>query len=198
MRTRLFSLILALFAVLLPSAAWAQETAYVVLSVNETGKTFENSTDADITYTLTFKYDANRPTDAETGEYLTVNVTNTEKYFNLNTGGYVPSWVGYTNGGQNDPATVRNNFLYSPKITQAILTDEFVNTQHPTSCAYWFAHCVKLTNIQNIEKLQTDKCDHFSSMFLDCIAIESLDLNNWNTSKARFMDRVFRECRNHF
>ncbi len=78
-------------------------------------------------------------------------------------------------------------------ITKVVFHDSFAGYS-PLSCAYWFASCTKLTEIQNIKNLKTEKVKSFKSMFHTCSNLPSVDVSGFNTSSATDMSAMFKNC----
>ncbi len=202
MRTRLFSLILALFAVLLPQATWADDQGYVELKVNNEAA-FD---DEDATYSLTFKYGI-KPVDDTEGEKV--------KYFNLTDyHNSRPDWLGYSNERYleklNDYRIAHNNpeahlviteenlsyiYAYGPRITTASFTADFCSNVQIATTAWWFASCFQLTEITGIENINVSQVEDFADMFYFCLRLEELNINKWETNNAKSFYQLFYNCR---
>ena len=75
-------------------------------------------------------------------------------------------------------------------ITKVSIVDEIA----PTSMANWFFNCQNLTEIDNIEKIDTSECVNMAALFSRCINLKNLDLSSFNTSKVENMDWMFDSC----
>lgn len=84
-----------------------------------------------------------------------------------------------------------DNFYQS--VTHAIF-DSSMSGYLPTSTAYWFHDCSKLTSITGIEYLNTEYVTDMSNMFFDCSSLTSLDLSSFNTEKVTTMSMMFQSC----
>ena len=71
-------------------------------------------------------------------------------------------------------------------VTKVIILNKIV----PTSCAGWFANCTALTEIINIENLDTSCVTNMSGMFATCGSL-SIDVSSFNTSKVADMSYMF-------
>ena len=181
MRTRLFSLILALFAVLLPSAAWADDQGYVKLEVNN-GAASIGADDA--TLSLTFLY-GEKPTNVD-GEIDDATVW----YFDLNAGEQqVPAWINGEELISDVPRDISKK--YASKVTSATITPAFNTNVKPISCAYWFIGCDKITAIDGIEDLNTSESLSFFAMFYGTRKISDFDMRKWETGNVKFMAHMF-------
>ena len=81
----------------------------------------------------------------------------------------------------------------------AELTDiDFIknwDTSNVTNMSYMFRDCKKLTNIDSIKNLNTAKVTDLSGMFCGDTAINSFDLNAWDTSNVTDMSNMFYCCK---
>ena len=80
------------------------------------------------------------------------------------------------------------------KNIQKVVFDASFANARPTICDYWFNECEKLTDIEGIENLNTEKVTSMESMFRLCDALTSLDLTNFNTAKVTDMKLLFANC----
>ena len=78
-------------------------------------------------------------------------------------------------------------------IKKVVFDASFANAR-PTICDYWFYECEKLTDIEGIENLNTEKVTSMESMFRLCDALTSLDLTNFNTTNVTSMHLMFDAC----
>ena len=93
------------------------------------------------------------------------------------------------NEGTSDPGWIEK----SSKINKVVFDASFANAR-PTSCYEWFYQCQKLTDIEGIENLNTEKVTDMSWMFSKCEKLSSLDLSNFNTEKVTNMYGMFFKC----
>ena len=80
-------------------------------------------------------------------------------------------------------------------IQKVVFDASFANAR-PTSCYCWFRWCSKLTNIEGIGYLNTEKVTNMRNMFVDYQNLSSLDLSNFNTAKVEDMQSMFAGCQN--
>ena len=80
------------------------------------------------------------------------------------------------------------------KNIQKVVFDASFANARPTICDYWFYDCGKLTDIEGIEYLNTEKVTSMESMFRLCDALTSLDLTNFNTTNVTSMHLMFDGC----
>ena len=78
------------------------------------------------------------------------------------------------------------------KAKNAVFDASFADYR-PTSTAYWFMGCKSLTNIVNIENLNTSEVTDMQGMFSWC-SLENIDLSNFNTAKVTDMSWMFSYC----
>ena len=117
------------------------------------------------TSTLTFKYDNSKPES-----------TDTEKVYDVPTS-TTPDWI--TN--------------HASAIKTVVFDASFADAQ-PTSCFQWFSDCKQLTEIKNIENLNTANVKYMDKMFYNCSSLESLDLSYFNTNMVTSMPNMFNGC----
>ncbi len=77
--------------------------------------------------------------------------------------------------------------------TTAVIDASFVDYR-PTSTAYWFNQCTRLTSILDMVNLNTSNVTDMGSMFYGCSSLALLDLSNFNTSKVTDMGSMFYHC----
>ena len=80
------------------------------------------------------------------------------------------------------------------KNIKKVVFDASFAKARPTICDYWFYDCGKLTDIEGIEYLNTEKVTSMESMFRLCDALTSLDLTNFNTTNVTSMHLMFDGC----
>lgn len=85
------------------------------------------------------------------------------------------------------PARITND---ASKIKKII----FSGIVKPKDCSNWFLDCENLTEIKNIEKLDTSECTRMDSMFGNCSSLKILNLNTFDTSKVTNMNEMFCGC----
>ena len=84
------------------------------------------------------------------------------------------------------------NYGYYPAIRSVIFEDT-VSEVYPTSTAYWFYGCTRLTSF-NGTNLNTQNVTDMSGMFYHCYSLETLDLSDWNTQNVTNMSDMFNDC----
>ena len=107
-------------------------------------------------------------------------------------------------GGESvpDDAYALNTDQENPKwcdfsITESVTTvmfDKSFKDVRPTSCHKWFCGFEKLTTIEGIENLNTEKVTDMSNMFSGCSRLTSLDLSSFNTAEVTNMSFMFSYC----
>ena len=93
-------------------------------------------------------------------------------------------------GGKTDwwtYATIQKN-------ATTVVLDESMKAARPTSTANWFYVFNKLSEIRNLDYLNTSEVTEMHSMFYDCKLLTSLDLSSFNTYKVTAMSWMFYYC----
>ena len=126
---------------------------------------------------MTFYCDDNRPAESETLKVYDLNTI--DKY---GSSGY-PEWYS---------AEVNGNSVKSSVKT--VIFDKSFSYYRPITCNNWFSQMVSLTDIQNIQYLNTDKVKDMSYMFRECSSLTSLDVSNFDTKNVEKMDVMFYHC----
>ena len=116
--------------------------------------------------TLTFKFDNDRPTGS--GVFV----------YDLNTDDHTPAW----NVHANDITTIK--------------FDKSFAAARPTSCYKWFSNCAYVSEVIDIQYLNTADVTNMQSMFEDFGSyiksnLHWLDLTNFNTTKVTDMSKMF-------
>lgn len=104
---------------------------------------------------LNFLYDDDKSAWASAGYTI----------YNLNTGGNTPSWY-----------DIRD------KVKAIRFYSSFADYK-PTSCHQWAYQMTNLTQIWNIERLNTSNVTDMEMMFCGCKNLVSVDVSGFNTSK---------------
>ena len=60
--------------------------------------------------------------------------------------------------------------------------------------ASWFDSCINLTEIENLERLDTSEVESFCNTFGYCSSLVSLDLSSFDTSNVIDMELMFGYC----
>ena len=66
----------------------------------------------------------------------------------------------------------------------------------PTSTMRWFVNCSGITNIENIERLNTRYVTNMNRMFYGCSGLTELDLSKFSTENVTDMRCMFYNCSN--
>lgn len=88
------------------------------------------------------------------------------------------------NVGANAPDWLENK----ASIKKVVFSPSFANA-HPTTTCYWFHNC-RLSEIEGIKYLKTDKVTNMGSMFSMC-DLTSLDLSTFDTNNVTDMSFMF-------
>ena len=118
--------------------------------------------------TLTFYYDGKQ--FARTGTYYTIPINNNR-----------PEWAGKPDA----PNT---------SIVRASFDPSFANYL-PQSTHAWFEYCTALTDITDMQYLNTSEVRDMNSMFAYCKALKAIDLTHFLTTNAYDMGSLFAGCR---
>lgn len=78
-------------------------------------------------------------------------------------------------------------------INKVAFDDSFADV-NPRTCRYWFSGCSNLTEIKDIQNLNTSIVTDMAYMFDDCKNLKSLDLSSCNTNNVSDMSRMFNNC----
>lgn len=70
----------------------------------------------------------------------------------------------------------------------------FENIVTPSTCKKWFVGCVNLTEIKNIENLNTSACTNMEQMFGNCKHLKTSDFSSFDTSNVTNMSYMFAGC----
>ena len=73
----------------------------------------------------------------------------------------------------------------------SITTVSFENQIVPSSTMRWFANCSNLTQINNIENLNTYRTTTMRSMFYGCSKLTNIDVSHFDTSNVTSMQSMF-------
>lgn len=83
--------------------------------------------------------------------------------------------------------------LFSENVTKVVFDKSFKN-YYPKSCSNWFDGFRNLTEIVDIQYLNTDHVESMYAMFCYCQSLKSLDLSNFNTEGVEIMHSMFAGC----
>lgn len=119
--------------------------------------------------TLTFYCDANKSSFG----------TNA---YELNTENNYPGWYKDWDEGENPN-----------KITKVVFDSSF-KVARPTSTYYWFAHQEQLTEITDIEYLNTSQVTNMHAMFNCCMVLKYVELSGFDTQNVEDMSSMFNSC----
>ena len=81
-------------------------------------------------------------------------------------------------------------------ITTAEIDQSLENYTTLNSCAYWFYNIENLTEIRNLDYLNTENVEDMRYMFCSCSSLTELDLKSFKTSNVTDMERMFCDCHN--
>ena len=97
----------------------------------------------------------------------------------------------------NNPVTARFE-EYGDKVTKAVIHESMKDTLL-TSTLYMFVGgftgmLTKLTTIEGMDNLNTEKVTNMGAMFWGCSLLESIDLSNFKTGNVTDMSSMFADC----
>ncbi len=121
--------------------------------------------------------------------------TNVEAYFEFDTGVLKIYRTGYNAILEKIKFRefVENMFVID-KVKSIVFENEVMLSS--VSSNDLFADFINLQFIDNILNLRVDDVEDLSYMFFNCIELEELDLNSWNTTKVKNMYNMFEGCIN--
>ena len=126
--------------------------------------------------TLYFTYDTNTYVAGDTYDGQTI------------TNAYSVSSAGYSSETSVPWYSLRAS------INKVTVASNFFNFK-PTSLAYWFVNCGKLTTIAGLNYINTSNVTNMGYTFSGCGSLTSLDgLENWNTSNVTTLSSTFASC----
>ncbi len=82
----------------------------------------------------------------------------------------------------------------APNITSVVFDASFAAAR-PTNTEYWFADMRLVTSITGMEHLNTSEVKYMNGMFINCYALQSIDLSHFDTGKVTEMSAMFQDCR---
>lgn len=112
--------------------------------------------------TLTFYYDGNKDSYGENA-------------YDLNEENGTPGWINNSNPN---------------KIQKVVFTSSFQNAR-PVSTYEWFSNQPSLTEIVDIQYLNTSEVENMSKMFFMCSGLKELDLSGFDTRNVTDMSLMF-------
>ena len=95
--------------------------------------------------------------------------------------------IGDVSSGREWTNTVKSS------LTKVVFAESFKDAR-PTSCAYWFNACTKLSTIEGLSNLNTSGVNSMKSMFRNCESLESLDVSGFDTRLVTTMYAMFSFC----
>lgn len=101
-----------------------------------------------------------------------------ETAYDINTSNWSRTWAG------------------SCSSVETVVFHDSFSSVTPTTCAFWFASFENLTEIQDINYLNTSAATSMQQMFYQCKKITALDLSHFNTANVTNMANMFSSCEN--
>ena len=85
-------------------------------------------------------------------------------------------------------------FSDKPDVTKELKTVTVVDSIQPSTTYCWFGGCTNLSEIKNLNYLDTSSIQNMGSMFSGCSGLKSLDLSKFDTGKVTNMSGMFGSC----
>ncbi len=79
-------------------------------------------------------------------------------------------------------------------IEKVVFDASFANCKTITSTEFWFYQHANLSDIIDLENLNTQNVSRMNYMFDNCSSLATLDLSHFNTSKVKSTQGMFRGC----
>ena len=92
---------------------------------------------------------------------------------------------------ENEPSL----FYNKSNVTDELKTVTVVDSIQPSTTYCWFGACTKLSEIKNLNYLDTSSVQNMGSMFSGCSGLKSLDLSKFDTGNVTNMSGMFSVCR---
>lgn len=203
MKKRLLSLLIVLFAVLMPTKSWAQEP-YAVLSEDNTVLTFyyDDQKAARGGIAIGSYGPANYEPWYENRTTLTTAVFD-ESFANDTTLTSTAYWFyeciklteikGLEYLKTDKVTDMRNMFYGCSKLTT--LDVSHFKTGNVTNMNLMFYYCSGLTSL-DVKGFNTEYVTDMGSMFNNCSGLKSLDISSFKTEKVKNMIQMFYQCYN--
>ena len=120
--------------------------------------------------------------------------------FDMNKEGEMPKWpwgrithvVFDKTFAKARPTTTKGWFWNMSKLTE-ISNIENLNTSNVTDMSFMFFCCKNLSNL-DVSNFDTKNVTEMAYMFTTCLSLTNLDLSNFNTSKVTDMNMMFYNC----
>ena len=91
---------------------------------------------------------------------------------------------------ENEPSL----FYNKSNVTDELKTVTVVDSIQPSTTYCWFGACTKLSEIKNLNYLDTSSVQNMGSMFSGCSGLKSLDLSKFDTGNVTNMSGMFCRC----
>ena len=95
--------------------------------------------------------------------------------------------------GENENPVWNLSVVEQARITTADFDPSFVDAR-PKSTRYWFQGFYKLTEIKNLQYLNTSEVTDMFGMFQGCRALTTVDVSHFDTGKVTDMVNMFSNC----
>ena len=92
--------------------------------------------------------------------------------------------------GENENPVWNLSVVEQARITTADFDPSFVDAR-PKSTRYWFQGFYKLTEIKNLQYLNTSEVTDMFGMFQGCRALTTVDVSHFDTGKVKTMKQIY-------
>ncbi len=83
---------------------------------------------------------------------------------------------------------------FRQNVTKVVFDESMMNYNYTSSCEYWFGDFTNLTEIVNLQYLNTEAVTDMNHMFNGCRSLKTLDLSSFDTKNVRSMESMFNAC----
>ena len=143
--------------------------------------------------TLTFYYDNQR--SSRTGTTYDLNTGTTDVAWDTDGTNASVTKVVFDSSFAGARPTTTCDWFYNMQNLQSITGLSYLNTSEVTNMNWMFLNCLALTSL-DLSHFNTSKVTGMKQMLSYCSSLTSLDLSSFNTSKVTDMSYMFRHCYN--
>ena len=143
--------------------------------------------------TLTFYYDNYR--SSRTGTTYNLNTGTTDVAWDTDGTNASVTKVVFDSSFAGARPTTTCDWFYNMQNLQSITGLSYLNTSEVTNMNWMFLNCIALTSL-DLSHFNTSKVTGMKQMLSYCSSLTSLDLSSFNTSKVTDMSYMFRHCYN--
>ena len=143
--------------------------------------------------TLTFYYDNQR--SSRTGTTYDLNEGSNDTGWDTDGTNASVTKVVFDSSFAGARPTTTCDWFYGMRNLESITGMEYLNTSEVTNMNWMFLNCLALTSL-DVSHFNTAKVTSVTQMFAGCTGLTSLDLSHFNTSKVTYMNKMFYGCSN--